>query len=159
MNAPQAAVTVRPAHLRDVPVIHALLKDHAARGNLLPRTRENLTRDIRDFLVAEADGTVLGTGALEIMGPDLGEIRSLVVDSAHQRGGVGLRLARALIEQARAVGLTRVMALTYVPPFFERLGFHAVGVETLPEKVWQACVKCYKFNRCDEIAMMLALGA
>ena len=49
------------------------------------------------------------------------------------------------------------MALTYVPGFFGRLGFEVVSKDDLPEKVWQVCVKCYKFNRCDEIAVMLRL--
>lgn len=157
MNAPN--VRVRRARLADVPAIHLLLKDNAARGNLLPRTRENLIRHIRDFLIAETDGAVIGAGALEIMGPDLAEIRSLAVDLSFQRSGVGLRLSEALIEAARTIGVQRLMALTYVPEFFARLGFEVVGVDTLPEKVWQACVKCYKFNRCDEIAMMLSLAA
>ena len=59
--------------------------------------------------------------------------------------------------QAGVVGLKRLMALTYVPAFFARLGFEVVSKDDLPEKVWQVCVKCYKFNRCDEIAVMLRL--
>ena len=157
MNAASPEIRVRPARLDDVPAIHALLREYAARGNLLARTRENLTRHVRDFLVAEDGTATLGVGALEIMGPDLVEIRSLAVAQDIQRRGVGLRLAAALIDQARQVGARRVMALTYVPGFFERLGFAVVPVDTLPEKVWQVCVKCYKFNRCDEIAMMRAL--
>ena len=50
-------------------------------------------------------------------------------------------------------------SLTYVPGFFGRLGFEVVSKDDLPEKVWQVCVKCYKFNRCDEIAVMLRLDA
>ena len=156
-HRPDDAPAIRPARLDDVPAIHGLLRDYAAQGNLLARSRENLTRHVRDFLVAESDGGLLGVGALEIMGPDLAEIRSLAVNPALRRKGVGLRLGQALLDQAAGVGVRRVMALTYVPEFFERLGFAVVPVDTLPEKVWQVCVKCYKFNRCDEIAMMRAL--
>ncbi len=152
-------LSLRPARLADVPAIHALLREQAAAGNLLPRTQENLVRHVRDFVVAERDGALAGVGALEIMGPDLGEVRSLVVAPAFHRQGIGERVTQALIEQARAVGLKRLMALTYVPAFFGRLGFEVVSKDDLPEKVWQVCIKCYKFNRCDEIAVMLRLDA
>ena len=151
--------SLRPARLADVPAIHALLREQAMAGNLLPRTQENLVRHIRGFAVAEREGSLAGAGALEIMGPDLGEIRSLAVTPAFHRQGIGEQVTRALIAQARVVGLRRVMALTYVPGFFARLGFEVVSKDDLPEKVWQVCVKCYKFNRCDEIAVMLRLDA
>lgn len=154
---PEPVVALRAARLADVPAIHALLREQAAAGNLLPRTQENLVRHVRDFVVAERDGVLAAVGALEIMGPDLGEVRSLAVAPAFHRQGLGERVTRALLEQARAVGLRRVMALTYVPGFFARLGFEVVSKDDLPEKVWQVCVKCYKFNRCDEIAVMLRL--
>jgi amino-acid N-acetyltransferase len=152
-----AVIVLRPARLADVPAIHALLREQAAAGNLLPRTQENLVRHVRDFVVAERDGQVAAVGALEIMGPDLGEVRSLAVAPAFHRQGLGEQVTRALLEQARIIGLRRVMALTYVPAFFARLGFEVVSKDTLPEKVWQVCVKCYKFNRCDEVAVMRSL--
>ena len=49
------------------------------------------------------------------------------------------------------------MALTYVPAFFHKLGFKTVPMETLPEKVWGVCIKCYKYNKCDETAVLLEL--
>jgi amino-acid N-acetyltransferase len=153
----EPTVVLRAARLADVPAIHALLREQAAAGNLLPRTQENLVRHVRDFVVAERDGVLAAVGALEIMGPDLGEVRSLAVAPAFHRQGIGERVTRALLEQARAVGLRRVMALTYVPGFFARLGFEVVSKDDLPEKVWQVCVKCYKFNRCDEVAVMRRL--
>jgi amino-acid N-acetyltransferase len=150
-------LVLRAGRMTDVPAIHALLREQAAAGNLLPRTNENLVRHVRDFVVAEHDATLAGVGALEIMGPDLGEVRSLAVTPAFQRLGVGEQVTRALIRQARELGLKRLMALTYVPAFFARQGFDVVNKDSLPEKVWQVCVKCYKFNRCDEIAVMLHL--
>ena len=49
------------------------------------------------------------------------------------------------------------MALTYVPGFFEKLGFRIVSMESLPEKVFGVCVICPKFDHCDEIAMVKSL--
>lgn len=59
--------------------------------------------------------------------------------------------------ETRTIGLTRFIALTYVPTFFHKLGFQTVAMDTLPEKVWGVCVKCYKYNNCDETAVLLEL--
>jgi len=157
MNLSQPATVLRPATLDDARAIHELLVYYASRGNLLPRTHENLCRHIRDFVVLEEAGKVIASGALEVMSNDLGEIRSLVVDADQQRRGLGQQVAVRLIDMADEIGLQRVMALTYVPEFFTQLGFEQVERDSLPEKVWQVCVKCYKFNRCDEIALIRKL--
>jgi amino-acid N-acetyltransferase len=152
-----AAATIRPAAIGDVPYIHHLLEIYAAQGNLLPRTMNELYRHLRDFFVVEVDGRVAGCGALEIFTESLGEVRSLVVDDAWKGRGFGHLLVQRIIEEARVIGLKRLMALTYVAPFFHKLGFQTVPMDTLPEKVWGICVKCYKYNNCDETAVLLEL--
>ena len=100
----------------------------------------------------------MACGALEIFTAELGEVRSLAVDEAHAGRGLGSLLVRRIIDEARLLGLSRLMALTYVPAFFHRLGFETVPKETLPEKVWGVCVTCYKFHHCDEIAVLRRLS-
>jgi len=148
---------VRAAAIHDVPEIHHLLERYAAQGNLLPRTMSELYRHLRDFFVVEMNGRVAACGALEIFTEDLGEVRSLVVDDAYQGKGYGRVLVERILDEARLIGLRRIMALTYVPEFFHKLGFETVSKDTLPEKVWGICVKCYKFNSCDEIAVLKTL--
>ena len=155
--APLGTPVVRPAAIGDVPTIHHLLEIYAAKGNLLPRTFSELYRHLRDFFVVDINGQVVACAALEIFTEDLGEVRSLVVDEAHERRGLGRLLVERVLDEARTIGLRRVMALTYVPPFFHKLGFRTVGKETLPEKVWGVCVKCYKYNHCDETAVLKEL--
>ena len=152
-----AAPVVRPAAIGDVPYIHHLLEVYAAQGNLLPRTMSELYRHLRDFFVVEIDGKVAACGALEIFTENLGEVRSLVVDDEFKGRGFGRQLVERIIEEARVIGLSRLMALTYVAPFFHKLGFKTVAKDTLPEKVWGICVKCYKYNHCDETAVLLEL--
>jgi amino-acid N-acetyltransferase len=152
-----APPVIRPAAIGDVPYIHHLLEIYAAQGNLLPRTMSELYRHLRDFFVVEVDGKVAGCGALEIFTENLGEVRSLVVDDAFKGRGFGRLLVERIIEEARAIGLKRLMALTYVAPFFHKLGFQTVPKDTLPEKVWGICVKCYKYNHCDETAVLLEM--
>jgi len=161
MSRPEASLAtaplVRPAAIGDVPAIHHLLEIYAAKGNLLPRTMSELYRHLRDFFVVEIESRVVACGALEIFTEELGEVRSLVVDEAHEGQGLGRRLVSRIADEARAIGLKRLMALTYVPAFFHKLGFQTVAMETLPEKVWSVCVKCYKYNQCDEIAVIREL--
>ena len=154
-----ASVTpiTRPAAIGDVPYIHHLLEIYAAQGNLLPRTMSELYRHLRDFFVIEVRGKVAACGALEIFTENLGEVRSLVVDDEFKGLGFGRMLVERISAEARAIGLKRLMALTYVAPFFHKLGFKTVAKDTLPEKVWGICVKCYKFNNCDETAVLLEL--
>jgi len=146
---------IRPAAIGDVPYIHHLLEIYATQGNLLPRTMNELYRHLRDFFVIEVTGKVAACGALEIFTENLGEVRSLVVDDEFKGQGFGRMLVERISEEARVIGLKRLMALTYVAPFFHKLGFKTVAKDTLPEKVWGICVKCYKFNNCDETAVLL----
>jgi amino-acid N-acetyltransferase len=148
---------IRQSAIGDVPTIHHLLEIYAAKGNLLPRTFSELYRHLRDFFVIEIGGKVVACAALEIFTEDLGEVRSLVVDEAHERRGLGRLLVERITDEARAIGLKRLMALTYVPVFFHKLGFQTVSMDTLPEKVWGVCVKCYKYNNCDETAVLKEL--
>ncbi|MDA8120566.1 MAG: N-acetyltransferase [Gammaproteobacteria bacterium] len=153
-----AAPKVRPARIADVPLIHHFLELYATKGNLLPRTMNEIYRHLRDFFVIEVDERVAAIGALEIFTEDLGEVRSLVVAEEYERRGLGRLMVQRIIAEARQLGLRRLMALTYVPTFFHKLGFVTVAMDTLPEKVWNVCVKCYKYNRCDETAVLLNLG-
>lgn len=148
---------VRAAAIGDVSAIHDLITHYADLGNLLPRPVNEIYRHLRDFFVVELNGVIVACGALEIFTENLGEVRSLVVDDNVKGKGMGRLLVARIIDETRALGLKRLMALTYVPEFFHRLGFKAVNKDMLPEKVWGICIKCYKYNNCDEIAVLLEL--
>ena len=66
---------------------------------------------------------------------------------------------QAVIAEAQELRLGQVFTLTLEEGFFVRLGFERVANESLPMKVWSDCVRCPKQERCDEIAMLLKLGA
>lgn len=148
---------IRAAAITDVPQIHDLLDAYARMGNVLPRPFNELYRHLRDFFVAELGDKITACAALEIFTEDLGEVRSLVVDEDYTGHGLGKLLVQRIVDEAQQIGLRRVMALTYVPEFFHKLEFRTVPKDTLPEKVWGICVKCYKYNNCDETAVLLEL--
>ena len=145
---------VRPATLADVPMIHAIVNDHAERGRMLFKSWPQLYEQVRDFGVAEAGGEVVGCVALAVLWRDLAEVRSLAVAAEAQGLGAGRRLVEWMLGEAGRLGVRRVMSLTYEQAFFEKFGFGVVAKETLPLKVWSDCVRCPKNEACDEIAMI-----
>lgn len=145
---------VRPARTEDVSGIDELLQYHFKQGKILPRSRDELYERLRDFFVVEGVEGIAACSALEVFTRDLGEVRSLAVDPAYEGKGLGRALVERVAAEARRIGLRRLMALTYVPGFFHKLGFTTVPKATLPEKVWGVCVKCHNFYHCDEIAVL-----
>jgi amino-acid N-acetyltransferase len=161
MNEQQSGdVIIRRATLADAPAIAELVNRYAGRGLMLPKSLVQVFESLREFVVAvDAEGHVLGCGALRLMWHDLAEVRSLAVDEAAQGLGVGRRMVDALIDEARQMGLARVFALTYQQRFFEKLGFESCERDIFPQKVWADCRACPKRFCCDEIAMLLVLDA
>ena len=148
---------IRHARIPDARAIHQLLLIYAKDGQLLGRSLADIYETIRDFYVYEEDGQVLGVGALEICWEDLAEVRSLAVAPGQQGKGIGRQIVQSCLDEARALGIKRVFALTYKPEFFKRLGFCDIEKAELPQKIWGACLKCVKFPDCDEIALAIDL--
>ena len=153
------ALEVRKAGMADIAPILALINGYAAQGIMLPRTELELSEHIRDFtVVLSPEGRLLGCGALHFYTPTSGEIRSLAVAESAKTHGVGRLLVEALVEEARQYDLGGIFAFTYVPEFFRKVGFHETERGVLPLKVWKDCVRCPKFQCCDEISMVRVLN-
>ncbi len=151
---------IRKAVIGDVQSIHKLLNYYAEKDLLLPRSLSEIYDHLRDYFVMEnkeKGHLIHGVCGLGICWEDLAEIRSLAVSESHQGKGLGTRLVRKCFEEARALGLKRVFVLTYVPGFFEKLGFKEIDKSILPHKIWADCLKCPKFPSCDETALMIDL--
>ena len=159
MTAHAQTLQVQRAAVADVRAIHELVNGFARRGEMLPRTLAEIYEGLRDFSVVRDGHDVVACGALHVMWEDLAEIRSLAVREDRQAQGLGAQLIGEHLREARALGLRTVFALTYRPAFFERLGFRQADVMTLPRKVWNECYRCPKFPTCNEIAVVLDLGA
>jgi amino-acid N-acetyltransferase len=149
-----AEITIGKAHIGDVRGIAALVERYARRSEVLPRSPENIYETLREWVVARRDGEIVGCGSLVILWCDLAEIRSLIVTPELQGTGIGRRIVAVLLEDASALQIPRVFALTRKPGFFTRLGFERVARETLPRKMWKDCMHCTKFAGCDEVALV-----
>lgn len=150
-------LTVRKAVMHDIPPILRLINGYAARGIMLPRTEFELSEAIRDFTVVTRAENLLGCGALHFYSPTMGELRSLAVAEEAKTHGVGRRLVEALLQEAQDYELDAVFAFTYVVEFFNKVGFYQVERGILPLKAWKDCLRCPKFQACDEIAMIRVL--
>jgi amino-acid N-acetyltransferase len=149
---------IRKAKIADLKQAHKLINDFAKREEMIPRSLNELYEKVRDFIVCKDNGILCGVCALHIMWEDLAEIRSLAVDRKYQKMGIGKRLVRACLKEAKALGLKRVFALTYHPDFFRKLGFIAIDKASLPQKIWGDCLRCPRFPECDEHAVIINLG-
>ena len=151
-------ITVRRATVKDVAGIAAVMAGYVEDGSLLPRSSGDLYRSLREFHVAvEPDGKVLACAGLRVLWDDLGEVRSLAVRPEAHGQGLGRALVERVLDDAREIGLGRVIALTREVPFFERCGFSVAARETMPRKVWTDCVACPRRHACDEVAVEIEL--
>lgn len=166
------AFTIRPARACEVPAIEALVTPEVLAGHVLPRVV-----CASDFLVAAApSGDLIGCVALASLDSGVVELGTLV---AARRGlGLGRALVEAAVQEARARGVTSIMALTAIPAFFQRLGFvaaahrpwmvarRALGLrvpvplqssdtETRTARAKsRACLGCPRLERCEQVMLI-----
>jgi len=144
----------RNAILPDAPQIEALIADYAKKDVLLPRSLAEICENIRDFIVVEDRGRIIGCGALHLYGPHLCEVRSIAVDPTAQGHGAGRLVVNALLKEAERQKVSCVCLFTRIPDFFGRLGFTVAQRESLPDKIYKDCLRCPKLHCCDEVAMV-----
>jgi amino-acid N-acetyltransferase len=150
-------IQIRKALLSEVVPIHRLVNEFAGGDLMLPLSVGDVTDRLRDFWVALDGDELIGSVALHVTWGKLVEIRSLAVRKDRQERGLGGRLVKAALKDAREMGADEIFTLTYVPGYFKRFGFKLCDRSELPHKVWVDCVKCPKFPDCGETAMRLNL--
>ena len=148
-------IVYRKPKFEDIDAIYRLINDYAAEGVMLPKSRITLYETIYNMTVGEAEGRVVGVGALHVTWEELAEIRSLAVDKEYTHQHIGSEIVRRLIAEGKGFGVRKFFTLTYQPEFFGSVGFKVVDKSTLPHKIWRDCIDCPKFRNCDEIAMTL----
>lgn len=153
----QTYLKVRKAGMRDIRPILSLINSYAADGIMLPRTEFEMSENIRDFSVGFNGGQLVGCGALHFYTPTVAEVRSLAVRPELKQNGFGRALVDALEAEARDNDLEAIFAFTYAPGFFAKSGFVEVERGELPLKAWKDCLRCPKFQNCDEIAVLKRL--
>ncbi len=146
-------MNIEKARIADVPQMHKLINGFADSAQMLPRALSEIYENIRDFYVVRDGEALLGCVALHISWSDLAEVRSLAVSQDKHKQGIGSKLVKACVEEARELGIPRVFCLTYSPDFFQKTGFILTDKSELPRKVWNECYRRPKFPNCDEVAL------
>ena len=156
--------TIRVATLPDANRIFDLIKAHPE--ELISRSLSDIAENIDRFVIAEQHGKIVGCASWQIL-PEIGEperasveVRSVAVKSGLRGTGVGTAMIRSIIERVRPLQPAQVVALTFAPKFFERLGFREIPKTQLMHKIYMGCMNCTKHANpftCPEIAMLMEL--
>jgi argininosuccinate lyase/amino-acid N-acetyltransferase len=159
LNATKAAVTsVRRARMSDSAVIFELVNYWANKGEILPRSQDNIIHDIQNFVVAEVGGQVVGCASLYIYEKCLAEIRSIVVDKDCHQQGQGVALVQYLLEFAHQMELKDIIVLTYIPTYFEKLGFGIIEKSSLADNIIEDSEPTELKDPNSEVAMKYTLS-
>ncbi len=153
-------LTIRRAHVFNVEDILALINSCATTNLILPRGPKYIYENIRDFVVVEAQTEmgvpkIVACGSLHVLWKDTAEIRSLATSPEFRGRGLGSKIVRHLVEDAKQLGIEQIIALTLIEEFFKKLGFKPKRKEELPAKIWDECSRCPKYFQCDEIGLIL----
>ena len=144
------------AKLSDIPQMQTLVVSEVKDGIILNRTEDEVATNIRSYVLAKDNNKIIGYTALHIHSKRLAEIRSLIVEEKYRGQKVGQRMVEFTLKEAQELGVEEdVLVLTYLPLFFEKLGFKEIDKEHIPEhKIWADCIKCIHFPVCNEVALV-----
>jgi len=144
--------------------VRGLVEPYAERRILLAKEMVGYYEAVQEFVVAEGDGpvdgsgdaggAVVGCGALHVMWDDLAEVRTLAVDASWRGRRVGHALLDALVERARYLGLRRVFCLTFEVAFFEAHGFREIDGTPVTAEVYAELLRSHD----DGVAEFLDLA-
>ena len=146
------------AKLSDIDSMQELVRDDVQSGVILYRSDDEVATNIRSYTLVKDSGVLVGYGALHIHTKKLAEVRSLIIDSRYRGKGLGKKLVKELLKEAKELEVKEVFTLTYEKSFFEKLGFYEIEKESLPEqKIWADCIKCKHFPVCNEVSLIINL--
>ena len=127
-NLQVPAAQIRPAATSDLPRVEMLLT-----ASQLPLT--GVREALADFVVAEADGEIVGVDGLELCCDDA-LLRSVAVAPEWRSKGLGRALVTRAVAEAEARGIRALYLLTTTAEhYFPSLGFQRVGRDEVPAEV------------------------
>lgn len=148
-------IEYKKASLHNIAAMQELVYPEVESGIILERSSDEMATNIRSYTLAYVDGVLAGFCALHIHTASLGEIRSLIVDLKFRANKIGANLIYSCVDEAKSLGLQKLLSLTYKQSFFENLGFVEIQKESLPEhKIWADCIKCKHFPICNEVSLI-----
>lgn len=124
-NAASSPLILRAAEPGDMRQVGALLAPFVGRGDLLPRSEDELLLLQNRAWVVEVDDRVVGFAALEVYSRKMSELQCLAYEEGLQQTEIVWRLARRCVQEARELLVWEVMAVAPVQlqPTLEECGF------------------------------------
>ena len=147
------------ATLLDIPEMQKMVQAEVKEGIILERNEDEVSTNIRSYVLAKEGGVLIGYAALHIHSARLAEIRSLIVADGHRGKNIGKKIVLFALAEAKSLQVSEeVLVLTYLPEFFTKMNFIEIAKETIPEhKIWADCIKCIHFPICNEISLVYKL--
>lgn len=126
---------IRDMIREDIPSVLSVMQPFVDNGVLLPRSKEILLNQLSDYIVYELDGAIRACAALLPYSDGQMEIAGVAVEKTCSHIGIGPKMIMFLVERAKKLHAKSIFLLTtQTADWFEKLGFVASEVSTLPEK-------------------------
>lgn len=126
---------IRQMRRADIPSVLAIQRPFVESGKLLPRTEMQISDSIGDYIVYELDGGIHACAALHLYSDGQAEIAAVAVENSFVHLGIGRKLTEYLIDKADRMNASGIFIMTtQAADWFEKLGFRADGIESLPEE-------------------------
>lgn len=143
-------LSVRKPNVNDVTAMHQMMVPHVVSETLLPRSPRQIVEHLRDYVIAEEDGRLVGLASLSLVECHLAELGAVVCEHPTLLP----RLVKVALQEAKAVGVNQVFVLAQDAEAYESLGFSQVSIQSLPEKRDRQCLRCPRLPRCRQIALV-----
>jgi len=125
---------IRALSEEDIPELLAIIGRSIRAQYLLPRSYEELEKNLEDYFVMQIDGNVVGSVALYPYEDGLCELACLFVKESHKGLGYGHQLVEYAEQLATERGFLKIFALsTGAGGFFERqLNYVPMAIDQIP---------------------------
>ena len=114
-------ITIFKPTVIDIPLMQSLVEADVENGNILHRNSNEMATTIRSYIAIKNGNNIIAFVALHIHTITLAEIRSLIVHKDYRGKGVGKKLVKACIDEARQLNLKKILVLTYQKVFLSHL--------------------------------------
>lgn len=119
----------------DISEVITLMQPFVNQGILLQRTKEQLDNQYQNYIVYELDGAIRACSALIPYPDGQMEIAAVAVDKTCSNIGIGPKMIKFLVKQAKEMKASDLFLLTtQTSDWFENLGFIPSEVSTLPQQ-------------------------
>jgi len=125
---------IRNATIYDVSIIQALIDGSIGDGTLMHVPIWKLIKNIGNFVVAEADGHMIGCLSKYKHADGVYELCSLLVKEKYRGRNIGEQLNKRLIESLNNTDF--IFVITKIPAYAKQIGFIEVKKREIPGIVW-----------------------